>query len=181
MNVKATNGERSNAQQNVKRWRGKTVNTMRSDGLFGTLHYKDLFAGLPSSTVDGFNSIQIKTSYPRGAKLFDEHQPAEGIFVVHTGSVKLADSLVEEESSNSRIARPGEILGLPAALLACPYRAAAQLLEPAEIGFVKREQFSAFLCEHGAVGLRLVRLLSKALTNALDQVRSALARSAWKV
>jgi CRP-like cAMP-binding protein len=154
---------------------------MRSDGLFGTLHYKDLFAGLPTGTADLFNSLQVRTSYPRGAKLFDEHQPAEGIFVVHTGSVKLADTLVEAESLSSRIARPGEILGLPAALVACPYRAAAQLLEPSEIGFVDREKFSAFLCEHGAVGLRLVRLLSRALTNALDQVRGALARSPWKV
>ena len=105
----------------------------------------------------------------------------DGIFVVRTGSVKLAESSEEGQSLRSRIAGPGEILGLPAALIACPYRAAAQLLEPSEIGFVDREKFSIFLCEHGAVGLRLVRLLSRALTNALDQVRVALTLSPWKV
>ena len=154
---------------------------MRSDGLFGTLHYKDLFAGLPTGTADIFNSLQVKTSYPRGATLFDEHQSARGIYVVHSGSVRLADSLTEGKSLSSRIARPGEILGLPAALIASPYRAAAKLLEPSEIGFVDRDQFSAFLCEHGAVGLRLVRLLSRALTSAMHQVRGALTHSPWKV
>lgn len=154
---------------------------MRSDGIFGTLHYKDLFAGLPTGTADVFNSLQVRTSYPRGATLFHEDQSAEGIFVVRTGSVKLAESGEVGRSLRSKIAGPGEILGLPAALIACPYRTAAQLLEPSEIGFVDREKFSTFLCEHGAVGLRLVRLLSRALTNALDQVRVALTRSPWKV
>jgi len=154
---------------------------MRSDGIFGTLHYRDLFAGLPTGAADVFNSLQVRTSYPRGVTLFDEHQSADGIFVVRTGRVKLAECSEDGQSLRSRIAGPGEILGLPAALIACPYQAAAQLLEPSEIGFVDREKFSAFLCEHGAVGLRLVRLLSRALTNALDQVRVALTRSPWKV
>jgi len=170
---------RTGAKQSLQP--GKTVKRMRSDGLFGTVRCKDLFAGLPTGTADTFNSLQVRTAYPRGATLFDEDQSARGIFVVHTGSVKLADSLTDGESLGSRIARPGEILGLPAALIACPYRAAAQLLEPSEIGYVDREQFSAFLCEHGAVGLRLVRLLSRALTSAMHQVRGALARSPWKV
>jgi CRP-like cAMP-binding protein len=154
---------------------------MRSDGIFGTLHCRDLFAGLPAATADVFNSLQVRTSYPQGATLFHEHQSANGVFVVRTGSVKLAEFGEEGQSLRSRIAGPGEILALPAALIACPYRASAQLLEPSEIGFVDREKFSNFLCEHGPVGLRLVRLLSRALTNALDQVRGALTCSPWKM
>ncbi|HXJ97097.1 MAG TPA: Crp/Fnr family transcriptional regulator [Terriglobia bacterium] len=157
------------------------MNTRHSDGALGRLRYQDLFAGLPTGAADVFNSLQVKTSYPRGATLFHEHQSADGIFVVRTGSVKLAESVEAGQSLRSRIAGPGEILGLPAALIACPYRAAAQLLEPSEIGFVDREKFSTFLCEHGVVSLQLVRLLSRALTSALDQVRVALARSPWKV
>lgn len=154
---------------------------MRSEGLFGTLCHKDLFRGLPAGAAELFNALQVTTSYPPGATLFVEDQLASGIFVLHTGSVGLAESLTEAKSPGSSIARPGEILGLPAALTACPYRAAAQTLEPSEIGFVDREKLSSFLCAHGAVGFRLVQLLSTALTQALDQVRVALMLSPLKV
>ncbi|HEV2177384.1 MAG TPA: cyclic nucleotide-binding domain-containing protein [Terriglobia bacterium] len=156
---------------------------MRSDGPSSTVRYKDLFSfSAPAAgAAEAFDALQARTLYPAGATLFVEDELASGIFILHAGSVKLAESLTDAKSLGSRIAWPGEILGLPAALTACPYRAAAQTLEPSEIGFVDREKFSSFLCEYGVVGFRLVQLLSTALTTALDQVRVALMRSSLKI
>jgi CRP-like cAMP-binding protein len=54
----------------------------------------------------------------------------------------------------------------------------AETLTSSEVGFIKREAFLRFLCEHGIVAFRFVQLLSDKLDSSYEQLRSlAVSRS----
>ena len=133
---------------------------------------RELFRGLPVETSCAFEALQTKTSYPGGVTLFARDQAVPGLFVLHTGSVELSDSSGQGKIRKSRIALPGEILEVTAAVGGDRCRVAAQTREPSEIGFIDRRAFESFLCGHSAAAFRLVQLLSHAVVRALERARS---------
>jgi CRP/FNR family transcriptional regulator len=71
-----------------------------------------------------------------------------------------------------RIAGPGEILGLSAALAGGHHEITAELLENSQVAMIKRKDLLQFLHEHGEACLQVVNLLSQDLHVAYDRVRS---------
>ena len=71
-----------------------------------------------------------------------------------------------------RIAGPGEVLGLSAALAGTPYEITAELLEDATVSILGRKALLQFLHVHREACLQVVNLLSQDLHLAYDQVRS---------
>jgi CRP-like cAMP-binding protein len=136
-----------------------------------SLFYDHLFDGLPAASREAFQAIRVRRSYPAGARLFARGQAASGIFIVHAGRVKLSERPGEGKPLSSRIAGPGEILGLAAAVSGDCHQMEAQTLEPSEIGFIDREDLMYFLRAHGAAAFRLVQLLSQRLDAALEFAR----------
>lgn len=135
------------------------------------LFYDDLFEDLPAASRDAFQAIGVRRSYPAGARLFVRGQAAAGIFIVHTGRVNLSECPAEGEPLSARIAGPGEILGVAAAVSGDRHQMEAQTLEPSEIGFIDREDLMYFLRTDGAAAFRLVQLLSHRLDAALEHAR----------
>jgi CRP/FNR family transcriptional regulator len=71
-----------------------------------------------------------------------------------------------------RIAGPGEVLGLSAALAGSPHEITAELLDDAQVAAVRRKDLLRFLHEHREACLQVVNLLSQDLHIAYDRVRS---------
>ena len=71
-----------------------------------------------------------------------------------------------------RIAGPGEVLGLGAALSNTPYEMTAELLDNSQVVFVRRKDLLKFLRENRTVCLEIVRMLSQDLHGAYERVRS---------
>jgi CRP-like cAMP-binding protein len=147
------------------------MNMMPFDELDSGLLYRNLFSEMPAATIEAFEAIQFRTRHPRGTTLFVEGQMASGIFILYAGSVKLSQSLGEEELVSSRIAGPGEILGVAPTISGDRYRAAAQTIERSQIGFIDRGDFLCFLCQHNAAAFQLVQLLGNDLTKTLERAR----------
>ena len=77
-------------------WVQLPLSAMRSESFASTVLYKEVFADLPAATAEAFKAVELRAWYGRGVTLFVEDQSASGIFVVHSGSIQLADSLREE-------------------------------------------------------------------------------------
>jgi CRP/FNR family transcriptional regulator len=71
-----------------------------------------------------------------------------------------------------RIAVPGEVLGLSAALSDAAYEVTAEALEEVQVAVVRRKDLLRFLHEHREACLQVVNLLSQDLHVAYDRVRS---------
>ena len=143
-------------------------------------HREDrLFCNLPPAAVQRLAAITSSASYPKGATLFVEGQTPRGVFIICSGRVKLSTSSADGKTLILRVADPGELLGLAAAVSGKPYQATADVLEPAQANFITRSDFLNFLREHGEAALRVAQQLSENYHIALTEMRTiGLSRSA---
>ena len=136
-------------------------------------HREDrLFCDLPPTAVQGLASITSPASYPKGATLFVEGQSPRGVFVLCSGRIKLSTSSADGKSLIVRIAEPGEVLGLPATVTGKPYELTAEVIEPAQANFIARQDFLAFLREHGEAALRVAQQLGETYHSAIAEMRT---------
>lgn len=138
-----------------------------------------LFCDLRPDALRALDSITSAATYPKGAFLFVEGQPARGVFVICAGRVKLSASSADGKTLIFRVADPGELVGLPATISGKPYGLTAEVLEPTQANFIPQEAFLKFLSEHGEASLKVAQLLSNIVHTAYEEIRSlGLSRSA---
>lgn len=131
-----------------------------------------LFCNLPPAAVQGLAGIISPASYPRAATLFVEGQTPRGVFVLCNGRVKLSTTSTDGKSLIVRIAEPGEVLGLPATVTGKPYELTAEVIEPVQANFISRQDFLAFLSEHGEASLRVAQQLGEIYHAAIAGMRT---------
>lgn len=138
-----------------------------------------IFSDLPPDAVQRLSEISLTHTYPTGAILFYEGQPAQGVYIVRSGAVKLSVNSTDGKTLIVRFSQPGELLGLPATLTGKPYSLTAEVIEPTNLQFIARKNFLDFLREHGEVALRVAQQLGETYHAAVDEMRTiGLSRSA---
>jgi len=110
--------------------------------------------------------------YPRGAVLFVEGQACRGVFILCQGHAKLLTSSRDGKTVILRIAQPGEVLGLSAAVAGRPYLATAEVIEPAQANFFRTEDFLHFMREYDEAAYHAAEVLSYDYRSAFDAMRT---------
>jgi CRP/FNR family cyclic AMP-dependent transcriptional regulator len=128
----------------------------------------------PLHAIDGFERITTGKVYPRGAALFVEGQAASGVYVLCAGRVKLWITSAGGKKLIVRIARPGDLLGIHAALTGHSYEATAETLAPCRIDFISRTDLLGFLDRQKSFGLGLAMAVSKDFTEFVAHARTLL-------
>ncbi len=130
-----------------------------------------VFCNLPRAALAGLDAISSAATYPKGAVLFVEGQEPRGVFILCNGRVKLFGGSAAGKAIIFRIAEAGEIIGLPSTLSGKPFELTAEALEPTQANFIRREDFLAFLREHGETALRVAEMLSNIYYATCQEVR----------
>jgi len=136
------------------------------------------FCRLPKAEMKAFQEIKFTLAYPPGSILFTEGQPCRGIYILCRGRVKLSASSSQGQTIIFKVAKPGEVLGLKAALSGTPHEATSETSQPCQLDFVKRDEFLRFLTEHTEASMQAAIHLSRECQQAYRQLRSFVARSA---
>ena len=130
-----------------------------------------IFCDMPIDSLKAFEEIKSVGTYPRNTILFAEGKPVRGVYLLCDGRAKL--SICSELGRLTlRVAGPGEVLGLGAALSNTPYEVTAELLDASQIVFIRRKELMKFLREHPEVCMQVVRMLSQDLHCAYERVQS---------
>jgi CRP/FNR family transcriptional regulator, cyclic AMP receptor protein len=138
-----------------------------------------MFCNLDTTALADFESIGVQATLPRGAKVFQEDEPSNGIFVICTGQVKLSCTSKEGKALILKIAMPGDVLGLGAVISGSRYEVTAETIEPTEIKSIRRDDFLSFIQKHGEASLHAAKALSEEYKAAFfDARRLALSGSA---
>lgn len=138
-----------------------------------------MFCNLDTMAFAGFESIGVQATLPRGAKVFQEDEPSNGVFVICTGQVKLSCTSKEGRTLILKIAMPGDVLGLGAVISGSRYEVTAETIEPTEIKSIRRDDFLSFIQKHGEASLHAAKALSGEYKAAFfDARRLALSGSA---
>jgi CRP/FNR family cyclic AMP-dependent transcriptional regulator len=127
---------------------------------------------LSPAAAKEFESIKSSSFYPEGSTLFLENEPATGIFLLCSGRVKLSVSSRGGKTLILQLARPGEILGLSAAMSGLPYEVRAETLHPSKVAFIRRDDFLHFVARFPEVYLAVARQLNVQYARACEQLRT---------
>jgi len=130
------------------------------------------FCDMPAESLKDFDAIKSLAIYPRGSVLFSEGRPVRGVYILCDGRAKLSICSDSGRRLTLRVAGPGEVLGLGAALSNTPYEITAELLDNSQVVFVRRKELLRFLRDHREVCLQVVHMLSQDLHGAYERVRS---------
>jgi len=130
------------------------------------------FCSLSPATARALCQIRRTSSYPAGAILFMEGEPARGVHIVCQGRVKLLTTNSEGKTLIFKIAKPGDILGLNPAISGQPHEITAETLQPAQLAYVSREDFVKFIKEHGDACLQVAQHLGRDCHLAYEVIRS---------
>ena len=100
----------------------------------------------------------------KGTPVFGVNEPALGIFVVRSGSVKVTVPAANGESIISRVAGPGSVLGFSAAMCAHVYQFTAEALEMTELGFMETATLNDYLRSRTDLCMQVVTMMSSELS-----------------
>lgn len=158
-----------------------TLSTTRPAHECGTceLRTQRMFCNLDKASLAHFESIGVQARLPKGAKLFQEDGPSDGVFVICTGQVKLSCTSREGRTLILKIAMPGDVIGLGAVISGSSYEVTAETMELTEIKSIRRADFLSFIQKHGEASLHAAKALSEEYKTAFfDARRLALSGSA---
>ena len=130
------------------------------------------FCQLSEATLKDLDAVTFVSAYPQDAILFMEKEAPRGIYVLCEGELKLSVSSNEGKTLILRIAKPGEVLGLMAALSSAPHEMTAETLRPAQVAFIRREAFLRFLGEHPEAYRAVVAQLAAHYQIACEQLKT---------
>jgi CRP/FNR family cyclic AMP-dependent transcriptional regulator len=130
------------------------------------------FCNMAPEPVEALDSIKFTAAYPKGALLFVEGEQPRGVFILCSGRAKLTTSSTEGRTLIVKIANHGEILGASAAILGKPYEVSAEMLEPSQVSFIRRDDFLRFLNSYSEACMHTAEQLSEKYEAAQREIRS---------
>lgn len=104
--------------------------------------------------------------------LFLEGEALAGVYILYSGEVDLLFAARNGNVKPLRVATPGQILGLSAAVMQRPHDCSAIARVPCDVGFIPRDEFLRVLEERPAVWFSILRLLSSDVSAVYDDMRA---------
>lgn len=130
------------------------------------------FCDMPDVALQAFDAMKSIAPYPKGSILFTEGRASRGVYVLCNGRAKLSVCSETGKRLLVRVAGPGEVLGLGAAISGTNHELNAELLDASRVAFVRRKDLIVFLRENPEICMQIVRTLSKDLHCAYERVRN---------
>jgi len=130
------------------------------------------FCNMAPEPVAALDTIKFTAVYPKGALLFVEGEQPRGVYILCGGKAKLTTTSSEGRTLIVKIASHGEILGASAAILGKPYEVSAEMLEPSQVSFIRREDFLRFLNAYTEACMHTAQQLSEKYEAAQREIRS---------
>ena len=137
-----------------------------------TLKQQAFFCSLTPPAAQDLEAIKSYSTYPSGTVLFMEKDPCRGVYLLCTGKIKLTISSSAGKSLILRLARPGEVLGLMAAISGTSYEATAETMEPCQLAFIRCDDFSRFIHTYPEVYGAMLRQMSAQYFGTCQQIRN---------
>lgn len=136
------------------------------------LHTEDFFCRFTRANLQSFEFLKITNAYPKGAILFVEGQPSNGVYMLCQGRVKLSTCSRDGKVIILRVAEAGEVLGLSAAVSDSNYEVTAEVIETCQVNFVRKSDFLRFLQQNAEACFSAMKQLSHKYHKAYFQIRS---------
>lgn len=132
----------------------------------------NLFCKLPSDLLHFIARVSTTTLYDRKTKLFVEGEKPRGVFVLRTGKAKLSTCSMLGKTIITRMADPGEALGLSAVVSGRAYGATAEMIASGQVDLILRDSLLVLMKEDRKIALAVAEQLSANYYSLHDTLRS---------
>lgn len=151
--------------------RDRTAPKAPAHSLVKALRTVPNFASLDDATLLRIVGASVNLAFARGALVFEADSPAEALYVVLSGQVRIFDT---GEASEHDVARPGpgESFGEISLMLRARHTKSAQAVEASELLIVPHESFEEVLASN-----RDLRALFERLIEQRKAVRGEISES----
>lgn len=147
-----------------------TKNSKSTDDAFKYIGCaSQLLDGLSPKAASELKAAKQTTSYSAGVPIFAEGQSPQGIYMLCRGQAKLVLSGEGKRAQIIKVAEPGEVLGLSAAIANQPHEVTFETLTPCWIDFISRTKLLRLLHEQPEICFRVVQLLGQTLHESYEQ------------
>ena len=134
------------------------------------VRHKGLFNSCEKHQLQLMSDDKSCRLYKKGETIFVENNRAYGLHCIMEGKVKLLKGGSEGKDQIVRLARHGDALGFRAMLTNQRYTASAVALDDCKVCFLPTETFLSIVEQNNTVASELMRMLSKALNEAEEQL-----------
>lgn len=129
-----------------------------------------LFAGLDEAQLLKIQGISRVVDNTRRDVLFREGEPAEGIFVLLSGRVKIYKLSPDGKEHILHVVRPGQAFAEAAVFMPGGYPAYAEALQKSRTLVLPKEPFLRLLREEPTISLNIIATLSRYLKQFADRI-----------
>jgi CRP/FNR family transcriptional regulator len=128
------------------------------------------FSGLSPAELDSVKVLISERQAERGEFILLEGDPADALYFVISGVVKVFKTSAEGKEQILQLIRPGESFNDVPIFDAGPNPASAQAMGPVVLYSIKNSDMRGILRNHPQVALNVVQLLSQKLRNLVSLV-----------
>lgn len=132
----------------------------------------EFFRALPVERLERVKPLLTEKTFERQKVLYFEGSPADRLWVVRRGEVRLYKSSPSGQITTLDVLRPGEIFGAVSALEQDAYPASAETVSAGSAWWLKREAFQRMLDEDPRLTVEILQIVSRRLHDAHDRLRS---------
>ncbi len=129
--------------------------------------YSDICEMVPQ-TEEPFGLIKRRALYQPGQFVFYEGHVALGLYILCQGRVKLTRLNRKGQQRVVDILDAGQLLEKQAFQEQPVHQVTCEVLEPSQVCLLDRSSFLSFLKDHGDLAVKLVQMLSKEMTSAVN-------------
>ncbi len=106
-----------------------------------------------------------------GDRLFVAGEPADGIYVIHRGKVRIVSQVAGGTSVTERLVHGGDILGFGPLFANHVWEATGEVVTTTRAGFIRKDAVMQFLEEHPEGRLSILRILSQDVDRCYEMIR----------
>ncbi len=121
------------------------------------------FARLPEAALMEVRRMAVDRSYGRGDLISLEGGRCEGLYVVHSGRVRVFKTSPEGREQVLAVVGPGESFNDVPVFDGGPNPASAEALEPVEVCLLRRDDVQALLAKHPAFAAAVIQTFAARL------------------
>ncbi len=129
------------------------------------------FCNVSPQAVEHLQHSKSTSIYPAGTLLYIEGQAPRGVFILCNGRAKIYTSSKQGKVIILKVAHPGEVLGLEAALSNREHEETAELLECCQVNFMATKDFLRYISEHSDAALKTAAQLTSDCRAAQEGIR----------
>jgi CRP/FNR family cyclic AMP-dependent transcriptional regulator len=130
----------------------------------------ELLRGMSQEAVHSFNARMRRTKRRRGEWVFVHGDPADSIYLLQTGRIKITALSEDGHEVVHEILGPGEIFGATSTILGIPRTTSAQALEPSLLSEIRQKDFESLLTSYPELSLRFLKSVTLRLKKAEAQL-----------